>query len=176
MNEKWLTSDNLINAGQKMLKLQFEDMIQGLQYVHLAQTFAMDVQLGILSCTLQWNWPSSMHLWSGRNATTFFQLRNAFQSTDPFSNSQTVEGKSKAQGIKLKEISFTAIATFLTSQMSQWFSVVTVKSGTTTHVRRFRRNAGTVKPSGIAIFVIQLSCTLACILPLCTTTHFHFPC
>ena len=153
MNEKWLTSDNLINAGQKMLKLQFEDMIQGLQSVNLAQILAVDVQLVILSCTLQWNWPSSMHLWSGRNVTTFFQVRNAFQSTDSFSNTQTVEGKSKDQ----KELSFTAIATFLTSQGSQWFSVFAVKSGTTTHVRRFRRNAGTVKPSGIAVFVIQLS-------------------
>ena len=53
MNEKWLTSDNLINAGQKMLKLQFEDMIQGLQSVNLAQILAVDVQLVILSCTLQ---------------------------------------------------------------------------------------------------------------------------
>ena len=45
MNGKWLT-DNLINAGQRMLKLQFEDTIQGLQSVNLAQILAMDVQSG----------------------------------------------------------------------------------------------------------------------------------
>ena len=50
-----LLADKLINAEQKMLKLQLGDIIQGLQYVNLAQTLAMDVQLGILSCTLQWN-------------------------------------------------------------------------------------------------------------------------
>ena len=45
VNGKWFT-DNLINAGQKMLKLQFGDVIQGLQSVNLAQILAMDVQSG----------------------------------------------------------------------------------------------------------------------------------
>ena len=45
VNGKWLT-DNLINAGQRMLKLQFGDTIQGLQSVNLAQILAMDVQSG----------------------------------------------------------------------------------------------------------------------------------
>ena len=53
--ESGLLADNLINAGQKIPKLQFEDMIQGLQSVNLAQILAVDVQLGTLSCTLQWN-------------------------------------------------------------------------------------------------------------------------
>ena len=45
VNVKWLT-DNLINAGQRMLKLQFRDTIQGLQSVNLAQILAMDAQSG----------------------------------------------------------------------------------------------------------------------------------
>ena len=45
VNGKWLT-DNLINAGQKMLKLQFGHVIQRLQSVNLAQILAMDVQSG----------------------------------------------------------------------------------------------------------------------------------
>ena len=43
LSGKWLT-DNLIDAGQQMLKQQFGNVIQGLQPVNLAQTLAMDVQ------------------------------------------------------------------------------------------------------------------------------------
>ena len=55
--------------------------------------------------------------------------------------------------------------------------VVTVKSRTTTHVRRIRRNAGILKPSGFAVFAVELACTLVCMTYIVhkNTFHLHLP-
>ena len=82
MNGKWLT-DNLINAGQRMLKLQFGDVIQGFQSVNLSQILAMEVQSGefvqiLNGCANHWFTISTV----GKQRTTVkvFDSANMFVS------------------------------------------------------------------------------------------------
>ena len=41
------------------------------------------------------------------------------------------------------------------------------------HVRRLRKNAGILKPSGFAVFAVELSCTLVCVTYIVHKNIFH---